>query len=1647
MYILLLGLVSSVGWAQQSGEEDVPEASAPSEPNPDWALPLVGWTPANPFAEEEAPPSLFNLDRGDAEVDLYLLGFWNVSSTLATGISVHPPLPGSGDRVTYPYIYPGFETNLFDQTVDLTLSLWLYQRYFFEASFADESTLNTIAAGYYAADDELVQELVVGNVPLAVQRYPYQYAGSPNARAGNRPTPGAVVRLSTARTYHEFLLQLENSVARRERYAAGATVQEARIRPERYLRGRVFVLPDEDVRSVEVLIEDSDGSVLATGGTRRFRSVSPEAGEYVIDEARGILQVSDQLAGETTLAVWYESTGGEVGTVGGGLEAIVPLDGDLTPTDGTLLPFDFTVGDLYPGISGSAAADATGADYRLQLADGRDALILREPGRFSPFEAASFYEAPDGAAGVLDEATTRIRIVRAAGRIPVDQAYTIETFPEEGLIRVGADSNPRSRDWRYPFAGRDYASATMYGPRASSEITSGDVEILVEFRAGATGIPIDSDIVPGTLQVTVNGVPLEGVEYEGGELVLPESVDPNATIDVSYRVYQQGGNAGDLIFVNGNRWSITDSLLLTLATGVRWTLAQNSYSEELDQHPGTVTVSSGLEYETDNLSIESALAVQVSQPDTTGFMRLFGAGENTWSLTPNAENLFPAGLPSDGSVTETDRVVPYYRDYWTADVLGNVGLLPYSQSAATEGSFGGERMGPYLARSTDDGYTGSVAVLDWESLAPSEWTGATLRSSADPVDLRDAASLTVSFRYLADDPSDTAGTPELLLQLGTIDEDLDGDGVLDRGSSAVDPGLRFDLADGSFRRAGQYSPALSSPHSEDGNDDDVLGVELQNAIWSDTVASASLRQEGWQEVRFDIDSSDAELLSAVRGGRLIIRNTDGTETIGAARLLIGSVKITRTGSAAIIATGGGSPRVSLTGDPLTGAQSLETRFDVVGERFNPDEDDQEVLRLAWTGAGTDAAPGPDGETEVAAETTIPDLSLDRYRTLTVYAYLADPDPIPATPAEVVFALSPYRRATASALSWRVDADLLTGEWHEISLDLDSGDISVDDAVVGTTTIPDDATTLLRLFTVGTTGIDAGTLYIDELHARDPRATAAFAGRLSVDWGVDIGPGRLSVQQDLAAQTQGFRSAETGASAAESDGAINRSLYSRSRAEYGAGAFRIAGETSARVTGLGETGAFAHELDLPVVSGILSLEERFRRDYDYLDPFVDRSFAVAAGAEGLGTYRIETANRVDALETEQEWQLNAVPPLPESMSLSLSAGLIARDLDTVVETDDYGTDWIASWNRFIKVVDDGRSERRGTGAIGLGYREFLVDFDGSWRNESDTTGLQNSAIAWGAEITTEMNASGRRPWRFTPRYSRDFSVDERRESGDFGRDLSIWTSAVGNEPIVFTAVPVLELFQDGDALNLDAPDGAVVRRNYRSEGRLQFSRVLGSRVRDLFVPSDVELVLDRNRSWEGASLNDARTWQGTISAIAINLFGIDGSRPLTERYRSDEFRTSLILSLDEQVGAEPLGHRVAVESEITLFGLNEAELGLDNRFEQARTAVQGDRTAEFTSELEYSWIRPGYPKIAVFERMETAPFYRHTESIGYEAGFSEGDLDRSELLLGHDSSLIVGENGTISIFGEIGWLIDPGAYENGSLQAFGLLVGIEGELRY
>lgn len=1627
-----------------------------------------GWRPSNPFPEEEAPPAVFDLETEDTEVELYLLGSWTAQSRVATGIAFHPALPDGGRRVTVPYQYPGFETELFAQTVDLTLSLWLYRNYFFEASFSDQSDVNTIAAGYVGDEDDTVQEAVIGNVPLTVERYPYQYTGSPGARAGRESLPGAVLRLQTARTFHELLVQLESSQARRLRLSAGGVLAEQRIPAHRYLRGARYVLPDRDITAVTVYVEDPEGNVLTEDEARRFRELDDSAGEYTVDRSAGTLRIGPEIReSRRPVAVYYETNGGvAVGQPGAGQEALIPLDGtSLAPTDGALLNFEFSDKSLLKHLTGETdgvADDYELDDYELPLADGRSALILRQSGMWSPFEVANLYSLPDDLP-LPEEDGLRIRLVNPGTRTPIDDEGTFRArrLGTTRLVEVVAvNSTARDLLWRYPFSERPprEAHAGIYGPAA--ETGGAPVELLVSYRTDQEELALDGDVVPGTVNVTVDGRFLPGTEFDpaSGRLTLPDSVSDTAVVDVSYRQYSSGGT-GDLVVVSGNRLQVRPDLSLALAAGVRWALTEDSFSTELDQHPGQATLSTGAAYRGEHLTVNVAAAVQLSQSDTTGVMRLAGATARSTSITPDAETTFPASAPEGGLLNAADRAEAAYRDYWSVDAVGNVSLLPYGRSPAADEPRSGARVGPYLAASTDAAYSGPVAVLEWNELEPQQWVGAQIRVGGGETDLRSARSVTVRYRVLPPAGPDSApapagGTPELRLDLGALEEDLDGDGVLDQGRSSVDPLLEFTAPQPQgLRRAGQDAPRPAAAHSEDGNNNGILDGEAPGGVFSTEVlppgTTNPLAATGWRTVTIPLDGTDRSRLSATRAVRLSLRNTGGS-TVSGGRLLIGSVEVTRTTDAVVISRGGGTADVAETSDPLAGGDALRQRFSVVGDRLASDADSQRVYALDWSGA--DADPAADNQ-KVTFETDIPEFSPERYDTLSLFLYLDEnklEESEDASNGTVTIRLAPYGNAPAhAAITITLPAEYLTGGWHQVEVSLSDGTVRIDgDATDFPADLPDDST-YLRTFQVAVQGLSAGILYVDELHAGDPTAGFAAAGDVDAVWQREISEGPLAgtnmtVEQRLTAQGEQFRAGVAASADDRTSTPVGRSLRSTTLIRGERERLLTEVQTTLETAGNGGSGAFGHRLRAPLLPGdALGLRERFYRDYAPRSAVADREVELTSSGT-WGTWRLSTANRADQREILQAWGFSAAPPDLGPVGSSVTADLSVRSLDQAVAAEPYGASWLTSTSRVLPLTQsEGRQERTGETRITVEIGGFEITPATGWINRASISEDQTDRLELSAAWPLEFRNDGSRPWEIRPEYRRRWTLQQTSDGASISEDLDQWWHSVTRDTPAIAAIPVVELFQPTAGLGYRALDADQLTRTHDADAQIRFARAFGSRPRDLYVPSEISAGVARDRRWESDSRADRRIWELALTATAINLYGAQGSRPQFSWYRSDEFENRVSLQLDEPVGGAP-DWGITVGQTTRLFGFNTTEGELASSVVVHGPAPQ-TVTAESGARLRWRTLR--YPDLAFFERLQEEPYYQHEEELTVGVEFDNGVYQGSEVIARHRTSLVVGANGTISAYGNLGWRADPARYEEGTLHAIGVQLGLEGRLEY
>jgi hypothetical protein len=335
--------------------------------------------------DEEAPATIFSSKIGDSDVKLEVKGTWEAEVTGSFGFS--------WDSVTYnpvfedfPELTPGF---LASQEPDITISLWLAERYFFEASFIDDYDLNTFLLGYNGKEDEFLRSVRIGNTDLGIS--PSGYMSFSDASGSSL---GASISFATEHSTHEIMVRYDPASLKTRSYSGMNEVTDQRVSIGSYIRGRFFALPVSGVSGLSVYVECTpETGDLSLGGRRYRKAKTQEA----------------SLSSEDGLITFAETQKKRI---------IATYDGISWTED----------------VGNSQDME----DYRISTSAY---FILYEPGKFSPFELCQHY----GSSLSLPEDSSEARayLIRKNSENTSDAVrLALETSPQDkrvSLAREGTD--------------------------------------------------------------------------------------------------------------------------------------------------------------------------------------------------------------------------------------------------------------------------------------------------------------------------------------------------------------------------------------------------------------------------------------------------------------------------------------------------------------------------------------------------------------------------------------------------------------------------------------------------------------------------------------------------------------------------------------------------------------------------------------------------------------------------------------------------------------------------------------------------------------------------------------------------------------------------------------------------------------------------------------------------------------------------------------------------------------------------------------------------------------------------------------------------------------------------------------------------------
>jgi hypothetical protein len=1560
-----------------------------------WAAPLP-----NPFAADD-PETLLDLTVGDAEVSVFAKGFWAAGIAPAFGWVVSRD-PSGSLRATGGFGFPGLGRESFANRIDMTLSLWLLERYFFEAAIAQTIATSTILFGYAGREGESVQSVFLGNTGIGIGSYPY--LGFAADIPGSSSAPGATAAFQTPWSEHEVMIRFAPAAEAEIIYSGGGVVTEQRLPAHVYDAGH-FVLPDGGLDFVTVYLESS-GATLTGSDSRQYRLVDLHR-ETSFSLSDGT--VSFHAPPATRVVVYYEAGGKPIGDDSLGTGAFFGLRPDGTPDPTDRRDFAFaTIDPEYLELFGDGAPpDGLEADDLVVTIGGARGLLIHQPGRYAPFALASVYrdEAGSGTISLEDPRgaplTTRLRITRSETR---------------GIVTLhGTEADPRAYENRYPLASSliDAPVPGIYG-RAPRAVPSAP-ELVVRTVSAGGDIVLPAGFVPGSVRITRNGTTEHGFTVTADRrVVFDRPLSATDVIRIRYRT-SASADAGDLQVAIGNRFRLGTNAVGVIALGGQWNPPLQEYSTRPGQHPGRVTLSASLSSGTIDLTGsrspspegdvtrreahgEVRGALSISSPDTSGALRLAGMDGGSRSIPVVPTGLFAAPPPQSFAVplTRGDRGRLFYRDYYEPALMDGRTLLSYDRAPAPPRFpyADGGRTGPYPVLAADAAYAGAAAVLEYEIGPSDRWVAGLIRiDGGRGVDLSDARTLIVPYRVL-----EASGAQELFVQIGAIGEDLDGDGTLDRGTG----GLPFhDESAGVTLMTGTIPPA-GMHYTEDARGTGVLDAELPDLVLSRRIDDMSAGGD-WRFAEIRVTAAEALRLRESRAVRLLI-TSGGGEVSG--RVLVGEVRVL--GSSFSVRhprDTGFDPEVHVRerAESDYPGERLSDAFPEVASRFSTPGVAPRVLSVLWSGLGP----------ESITLTRAADVPGSDYATMRLYYR--------AVASAAGVSLTLRARDGPTMIAERTVAVGDSDGWREIVVPL-----------------PVATAAFVTAVDVVVSGRDSGELLLDELSFRDPRgsigAVATFAMTLVEAATVSIGDttvlSDLVLTQRLTAQSTSFPG-DIGSARAGVESSTDLS------ARVLGATTRIGLDLAAGRPGAGHQ--VRHELSAPIAPLSLIVHDRFRAAYGSIgsDVFHDAkiSFDTARFDFDAGWSRrsVET-NRL-------EWHTTTgfARPAPDAGSVTIASTAGARLAEVTTRepaSGAYPLAWIESY-RGVVPVDTPRT-REGSalfrGSIESAVSGIEVTATGGFRVD-DASLRRTVDIGIGLVVPVRLSL-GEMKLRITRSAS---LVDSGAPAPSPADDVQRSAALLVAHPIPFVLGPFVELADPDYQSRSAALTAGLLEARYRPAVEVELRRAIRSSRWSLVIPAAAKLTIARPVTRSGDAVSSVYDLQADAMAVAPNLFGRLSAYPLFAFYDTDEFQTSMRATCRGGDGAA-WESRVTVDQSVRVAWADGRGIRLEN---VVTVAIPAGPDTSVTSRL--SWKRPGTTALVDSLRLLPETFDRtaHLETtleIDYDGGTAPALVGRAE----HSYTLAFGARGSIRVHGGLG--AGSRRVETERELLIGLRGGIEGRLR-
>ncbi|MEW5815435.1 MAG: hypothetical protein AB1798_08600 [Spirochaetota bacterium] len=1575
--------------------------------------------------EKEAPETLLQTKIGNADVSLFATGSWTALVTGSFGLGFDLTR-----KISFSRVFPGMNPGIyFNQKPDLTLSLEIMKRFFFETSFSEEFKDSTFLLGYNGFEGEFLQNVRLGNTDIGISQY--SFLKFPESQ---KNSIGASAEFATSKSRHEVMVRFDPSEKQKKVFIGDREIREEIIQLGAYITGRFFLLPDAGVENLDILLEAGNGPI--PGSDNRFyRKITPD--DAVVSTNDGWIFFKKECTGR--VLVYYTKNGVPVGDDSLGKGFLSGVSADKLDPASTPVDFNWAL-TAYLGQDMEA---------RKIFTNGSNYLLLWEKGRFSPFELLNQYKIEEDIANA--DVQTRIILVNKGNLAFRQSEVTAEIAADDNRLAVYALSGGlRLTANRYPFADQ---YPFLYGPDRRIEPGYVDQEILLEIMKPPGEYYLTTDVIPGSVRIQRNGFTETAytIDYQTGKIEFSGYIHPEDRLEVLYRTSTKA-RGGDLLMGIGNHFVVTPFLALDAAAGLRWNIFSGGYSTILGENNGSITTTAGLEYKKEyqksKLSVRLDSGLAFTTPDTTGTFRIFGMEEDGLVVSITGDVITPASpplTPVDGkNLTKLNRGILYYKDYHRYSVLGGSQLMSYTwQEALSYPYENGSKTGPYTASAAEEGISGEIMVLDYAMTQSKSWVGAQIpiMKNQPPPDLSNMTSISFSWKSL-----NSTGDIAVILQIGAIDEDLDGDGVLDAETSEYSAGFNFDdIANGAVVLLGGGSAGKGNRRkdTEDTDNNGVLDRENPELIYEKNLAlpGGEWRRE---ELFINLTSLERQKLRSVSAIRIIVVNTSPGESAG--KILIGGFSIAGTSFKTDT-----SPSGSITAREIVEAEAvpqspehLELHYREVSAVFHPNKEVQKVLEIQW------GSPDPVTESWNVTGFTNP-VPLSEYKELNFYLRT----PSVEKPETAVFSLSitglDGKGIICSFPLW------VSETWRKVTIDLKAAKAYTD-----TTPLPGSVVSIeptsgtLSDFTISLAGSPAGILYIDEIHLSQAFISVNAGARVELNYSIP-GPivsiknipvlGNVSLKEHATVSSSGFNAYdgdEVGtyivSSLSEAEGEI---LFTRLYINFGV-----------IYDGLKPYLSGGHRLQIPARPWLITFIDGYSLQQKNAANEFSRDNSLLISLPSAAALRLDNKAALITDTLSQEWKLqcNSLFLIPLSVSLNLDLGNSVSGYSTGEMF--YFTRWITGYRLLLPLKTDIYSARRAsadwTAALSTTPAGVTLKAAAGYKNKGTFDRFQIDEGSLQILFPLVFLKDSPAEWNIVPGYKRSFSnTIATGAGGDYGTDITLFWNTFTRGSYFYTSPPLAELFLAKTEQTFLELSRDFQTAEYIPEVSIDFARALGShiagfRLTDLFLPSSVKVSFGKQMKREAALVENRLFLSTTARFRALNLFGKFGIYPIFRFYDSEELTTAVEFGLEYITSTGEIERKLIVQHYVALNGRNFARFTLENRLSLEK---DGGKPFSDTSKISFQWrtpFRPAFKLPPVRKDIILKTHFLHTESLEILIEpYNNGETGTGfSLLPKHETGLIFGDNGFLKAHAAVGF-----DRTTPNLVILGIQAGLEAKLSF